>query len=57
MSAMAGELDVNRVTLYRWIGSREAVLVDIVWGLAGADARRRLPARCAAAGPSASSRS
>ena len=34
MSAMAGELDVNRVTLYRWIGSREAVLVDIVWGLA-----------------------
>ena len=34
MSAMAGELDVNRVTLYRWIGSREAVLVEIVWGLA-----------------------
>ncbi len=34
MSAMAGELDVNRVTLYRWIGSREALLVEIVWGLA-----------------------
>jgi AcrR family transcriptional regulator len=34
MSAMAGELDVNRVTLYRWIGSRETLLVDIVWGLA-----------------------
>ena len=34
MSAMAGELDVNRVTLYRWIGSREQLLVDIVWGLA-----------------------
>ena len=34
MSAMAAELDVNRVTLYRWIGSRETLLVDIVWGLA-----------------------
>ncbi len=34
MSAMAGELDVNRVTLYRWIGSRETLLVEIVWGLA-----------------------
>jgi len=34
MSAMAAELDVNRVTLYRWIGSRERLLVEIVWGLA-----------------------
>ncbi|HET8948877.1 MAG TPA: QsdR family transcriptional regulator [Solirubrobacteraceae bacterium] len=34
MSAMAIELDVNRVTLYRWIGSRETLLVEIVWGLA-----------------------
>jgi len=34
MSAMAAELDVNRVTLYRWLGSREALLVDIVWELA-----------------------
>ena len=34
MSAMAAELDVNRVTLYRWVGSREALLVEIVWGLA-----------------------
>ena len=33
MSAMASELDVNRVTLYRWLGSREALLVDIVWAL------------------------
>jgi AcrR family transcriptional regulator len=33
MSAMAAELDVNRVTLYRWIGSRETLLVEIVWGL------------------------
>ena len=34
MSAMAAELDVNRVTLYRWIGSREALLVGLVWDLA-----------------------
>ena len=34
MSAIAAELDVNRVTLYRWVGSREAVLVDLVWALA-----------------------
>jgi len=34
MSAMAAELDVNRVTLYRWIGSRETLLVEIVWSLA-----------------------
>jgi len=34
MSAMAAELDVNRVTLYRWIGSRERLLVEIVWSLA-----------------------
>jgi len=34
MSAMAAELDVNRVTLYRWVGSRESLLVEIVWGLA-----------------------
>jgi AcrR family transcriptional regulator len=34
MSAMAGELGVNRVTLYRWVGSREQLLVDLVWALA-----------------------
>jgi AcrR family transcriptional regulator len=34
MSALAEELGVNRVTLYRWVGSREALLVDVVWGLA-----------------------
>jgi AcrR family transcriptional regulator len=34
MSALASELGVNRVTLYRWVGSREKLLVEIVWGLA-----------------------
>jgi len=34
MSSMAVELGVNRVTLYRWVGSREQLLVDLVWALA-----------------------
>lgn len=34
MSALALELGVNRVTLYRWVGSRERLLVDVIWSLA-----------------------
>jgi AcrR family transcriptional regulator len=34
MSSMADELGINRVTLYRWIGSRDRLLVEIVWSLA-----------------------
>jgi AcrR family transcriptional regulator len=34
MSALSGELGVNRVTLYRWVGSREQLLVEVVWSLA-----------------------
>jgi AcrR family transcriptional regulator len=34
MSAVADELGVNRVTLYRWIGSRDRLLVEIIWSLA-----------------------
>jgi AcrR family transcriptional regulator len=34
MSAIADELGINRVTLYRWIGSRDHLLVEIVWSLA-----------------------
>ncbi len=33
MSALARELGVNRVTLYRWVGSREQLLVDVIWNL------------------------
>jgi AcrR family transcriptional regulator len=33
MSALAEELGINRVTLYRWVGSREQLLVEIVWSL------------------------
>jgi AcrR family transcriptional regulator len=33
MSALADELGVNRVTLYRWVGSRDQLLVEIIWSL------------------------
>jgi AcrR family transcriptional regulator len=34
MTALATDLGVNRVTLYRWVGSREQLLVEVVWSLA-----------------------
>jgi AcrR family transcriptional regulator len=34
MSALADRLGVNRVTLYRWIGSRDKFLVEVLWSLA-----------------------
>jgi AcrR family transcriptional regulator len=34
MTALAHELGVNRVTLYRWVGSREQLLVEVVWSAA-----------------------
>lgn len=33
MSAMARQLDINRATLYRWVGSREQFLVEMLWQL------------------------
>jgi AcrR family transcriptional regulator len=34
MSALAADLGINRVTLYRWFGSRDRFLVEVVWSLA-----------------------
>src|SRR4028119_1117642 len=34
MGALAAELGVNRVTLYRWVGSRERLLVEVLWSMA-----------------------
>ena len=34
MTALAAELSINRVTLYRWIGNRDDLLVEILWSLA-----------------------
>lgn len=34
MSALATELGIGRVTLYRWFGTRERLLVEVVWSMA-----------------------
>src|SRR4051794_15905982 len=34
MTALADELGINRVTLYRWVGSRDRLLVEVLWSLA-----------------------
>ncbi len=33
MQALAAELGVNRATLYRWVGSRELLLREVIWSL------------------------
>jgi AcrR family transcriptional regulator len=33
MQALAADLGVNRATLYRWVGSREALLREVIWSL------------------------
>ena len=33
MSALADELGVNRATLYRWVGTRDQLLVEVIWSL------------------------
>jgi len=33
MQALARTLDVDRATLYRWVGSREQLLTEILWSL------------------------
>jgi AcrR family transcriptional regulator len=33
MTALADDLGVNRVTLYRWVGSRDQLHVEVVWSL------------------------
>lgn len=33
MQELAAELGVNRVTLYRWVGSREQLLTEVLWAL------------------------
>jgi AcrR family transcriptional regulator len=33
MNALAQQLGVSRVTLYRWVGTREQLLVEVLWSL------------------------
>lgn len=34
MSALAGELGVDRTSLFRWVGNRDALLSEVLWSLA-----------------------
>ena len=48
MSGLADDLGVNRVTLYRWVGSREQLLVEVIWSLGSRtleNVKRRVRAR------------
>jgi len=49
MSGLADELGVNRVTLYRWVGSREQLLVEVIWSL-GSRTLEKVKARVRAKG-------
>ncbi|WP_131738124.1 QsdR family transcriptional regulator [Actinomadura roseirufa] len=33
LRSLAAELGVSRVTLYRWVGTREQLLVEVIWSL------------------------
>ncbi|MFC4048784.1 QsdR family transcriptional regulator [Actinomadura syzygii] len=33
VQSLAAELGVSRVTLYRWVGTREQLLVEVIWSL------------------------
>lgn len=34
MSSLAGALAINRTTLYRWVGSRDRLMAEVLWSLA-----------------------
>jgi AcrR family transcriptional regulator len=50
MGALAGALGVSRATLYRWVGTRERLLGEVLWTFAAAAIRE---ARAAASGSGA----
>jgi AcrR family transcriptional regulator len=50
MSAIADALGVNRVTLYRWFGSRDRFVVEVIWSLAR-QALDAVAAEVSASGP------
>jgi AcrR family transcriptional regulator len=54
MQALARELTVDRATLYRWVGSREQLLTEILWSLIAPtiDNLRTTPAQTMDAGQS-----
>lgn len=42
MQVLAARLGISRATLYRWVGSRDDLLVDILWSLTERTISRRL---------------
>lgn len=42
MQVLAAQLDISRATLYRWVGSRDDLLVEILWSLTDRTISRRL---------------
>jgi AcrR family transcriptional regulator len=42
MGALAAEVKVNRATLYRWVGSRDQLLCEILWSLTARTVELRL---------------
>lgn len=42
MQSLAAGLGVNRVTLYRWVGSREKLLAEVLWSLTSRTVQKRL---------------
>jgi AcrR family transcriptional regulator len=42
MQALAASLGVNRATLYRWVGSRDQLLCEILWSLTSRTVEKRL---------------
>jgi len=42
MQALAAALGVNRATLYRWVGSRERLLCEVLWSLTARTVETRL---------------
>jgi AcrR family transcriptional regulator len=53
MGALARDLGVNRATLYRWVGSRDQLLTEILWSLMRRTADRLLEAETGEAGRAA----
>lgn len=53
MGVLARDLGVNRATLYRWVGSRDQLLTEILWSLMRRTADRLLAAETDDAGRAA----
>jgi AcrR family transcriptional regulator len=53
MRSLAGKLGVDRATLYRWVGSREHLLAEVLWNLMASTVRRLRESSGAARRPAA----